>query len=271
MRKPILVLAILALAAVAIGQSKSGDPKRFVRTFPPSDQEQTAAGGSGPLPNEVLPFDAGVVSYWTLASDGTDSVGPYDLTNNNGVTFVAKGGGAPANMPATVAHFVAASSQNFSVTAGAWPDTSSDSSASLWIKSAAGAIAAGAAISVYAGSARDTLLLFENVGDLVLYTDPATPPAFVDIQTAINTSWHHIVLTYTVADSTWRIYYDGVLDAQKTVVVVGAWDSLDMHIGSGTFGYAMWDGDISSVVIWGGRVLTPADVTYLYNGGAGRF
>ncbi len=55
----------------------------------------------------------GLVSAWPLSADGQDAHGANDLTNNNGGTFVAKGVGAPANMPGTVANFIKLAESGF--------------------------------------------------------------------------------------------------------------------------------------------------------------
>jgi hypothetical protein len=88
----------------------------------------------------------------------------------------------------------------------------------------------------------------------------------------MSTGWHHLMVTYD--GTTMLMYIDGVAQAPITITLD---TSINNASGTGTFGigkagYAPFDGppgDMDEIGVWA-RCITPAEVTYLYNSGAGK-
>jgi hypothetical protein len=188
-----------------------------------------------------------------LSADGTDSHGTNDLTNNNAVTFVAKGAGAPANMPANVANFVAASSQSFSRAAVTNPGTSF--TVSQWFY--ANDLVVDRAIFAYgfSGNLRISLqaaiyFVLNGSFDYVLTTTDA---------------WHHVLVwgdgvnAFINTDGGAAVSFAAALPAGNGTLYVGSNSSSWVH-----------DGKISSPYLWS-RVLTAGERTNLYASGNGLF
>lgn len=77
------------------------------------------------------------------------------------------------------------------------------------------------------------------------------------------TTWTHIAVTYDAAGLV-QIYLNGTLDDSGTDLQTLSWGDITI----GRFNAASCDGRIDEVGIWS-RVLTGAEITTLYNGGAG--
>src|SRR6185436_15704192 len=84
--------------------------------------------------------------------------------------------------------------------------------------------------------------------------------------------WHHLV-AITDKDAVnfgTALYIDGALDAQLDPAQVLAANGLRMAIGDNPGARARyWNGQVDDVALWN-RVLTPAEITALYAGGAGK-
>lgn len=265
------------LAALVIG---SGLCFAEIVTRPAVDSTRPAVAGgiatrpAGPsgAPTGSSTLLSGLVSAWPLSADGQDDAGANDLTNNNGVTFVAKGGGAPANMPATVASFVAASAQTFSVadnasldffdgdwTAAVWARTDTAASRGILSKDDVGAnrelysavIAAGASFTTNVGGGVD--LANTNGGGGI-------PDA----------TWHLFIFWYDTSDGT---LHSSINDANEASGVRAAAinSSAPLIVGDLGAGFHLYmQGQISSPLLWQ-RTLTATERTCLWNSAAGGF
>jgi hypothetical protein len=89
--------------------------------------------------------------------------------------------------------------------------------------------------------------------------------------TTTTGSWVHIVGTYD--GSTIKLYRDNVLDGSLSYTGGVQYDTDGFYIGrrhdAGGAGSIYWNGKIGQTMIWN-RALTSAEVTELYNGGAGK-
>jgi hypothetical protein len=196
-----------------------------------------------------------------LSADGTDSHGTNDLTNNNAVTFVAKGAGAPANMPANVANFVAASSQYFSraamltadqnVTMAFWMNTVSTGNTFCFVDHSDG-----------------NFYVRTWSGPLQLYTR-----AFADnvakTGTDHSTAWHLVVVWHDADANRLGIVMD---EANLTTKATAGTNNASSATNIGRYGGAIQyvNGQMSNVLLWS-RVLTAGERADLYASGNGLF
>jgi len=224
-----------------------------------------------------------LVSYWKLdesSGNAADAHGANTLTNNNTVTYSA----AKINNGANLA---LASSQSLSISDAAQTglDITSDISFSLWC-SVASSMGAGEDRTLVGkrlntGNQRSYLLEYsENSGALrlrlQLSSDGTDTGSTAEILTVTafdlgTSTLHHVVCTWKASTKTMTAYMDGsvVNTAIGTIVgsifnstssfALGAWQTETLWF---------WDGQLDEVGIWS-RELTSAEVTTLYNGGAG--
>ena len=84
-------------------------------------------------------------------------------------------------------------------------------------------------------------------------------------------STYHIVVITDVATQSHRMYVDTVLSIDDTTWVgLPGVNSTAFTVGARSFGDLNVDGIIKYLFFWRGYLLTASDITYLYNGGAGR-
>jgi hypothetical protein len=217
-------------------------------------------GGQSSLTN-------GLVSVWPLITDGHDAFGTYNLTPSaSAPTYVAKGAGAPGNMPATVANFVAASSQTLSKSGLTFTD--------------------GVSVSYWAFPTADTRAVFgfyktwANSVNIASYHTTSVFTSGGDGASSVNAGvtwtagqWNHVVAWYDPADKKFRISANNetanLTGALAGTHSVGAADA-QVNIGVALGGTLHYDGKLSGVTYWN-RALTTVERTALYNGGAGLF
>jgi len=256
MKKTLLSLLLLGVAALTLAQvTPTG---RITKTFPPSGATTGSIGSSGPQsPSTLL---NGLVTVWPLSSDGSDLVGGKTLTNNGGVTFVAKGGGAPAGMPATVANFAGAQSMSvadpFYLPIGTY---------SAW----AYVNAAGATRAIVAkddtGAQRDFEFYVLGSGAYEAFawnTVGGTASANVTGFTAAT--WHHVLFEVTAANEI-KIQLDGGTVGTSSLGDVLRNGTSPLYIGALNGGFVFWNGLISSVIVWS-RTLTATEKACLEAG-----
>lgn len=203
----------------------------------------------------------GLVSAWSLSVDGQDDHGANDLTNNNAVTFVAKGAGAPANMPANVANFVGASSQYFSIA-----DNSSFNFASTgftlvyWGKSDGGEHQ----ISKDDGGVNRAWV---HTGPWYVFQNDATFSVANGLG-AGDTNWHLLILWFNTSDNKAHGSRDNGA-TQDGLAITGMQDqAAAFQIGRFSTNYS--NGKYSSALLYS-RVLTAGERSTLWNSGAGGF
>lgn len=116
-------------------------------------------------------------------------------------------------------------------------------------------------------SQNDTGKVIFRTGDGSASHDLASTYAVADIK-----DWHHWVFTYETSTKEKRIYTDGSPNGSATTTHGATLydNTADFYLGRETVGFASLDRekDMDEVGIWN-RVLTEAEVTELYNGGAG--
>lgn len=108
------------------------------------------------------------------------------------------------------------------------------------------------------------ILLQANNADLVLYAEGSGNRIVTGTVLVVST-WYHVVLTRDSARNV-RGYVNGV-ERLNTNLAAPAGNAANFYLGSGFSTYH--DGQLDQVGIWA-RVLTAAEATWLYNGGAGR-
>ena len=230
---------------------------------------------SGPFGGHATLTD-NLVSVWPISEDGFDVHGTNDLTNNNTVTFVAKGAGAPANMPANVANFVAASSQNFTGTAVAamtnnftWAQWINVGNATRWglVNNGINAAPYGFTVEVSVFGAGDILVFAKSDGSDYAYTATG-------VVTTDGSAWRLLIIAYDttepVAANKIRVYVNDV-NKVVTPAVAAVAHTVGNFLGIGrrtTDRY--YQGKMSSPMIWS-RILTAAERTDLYASGDGLF
>ena len=226
-----------------------------------------------------------LVSYWKLdesSGNAADAHGSNTLVNQNTTTFVA----AKINNGADVE---AGSSQGFQVTDAAQTglDITGDISISFWVKHETLPPADGSAPQYYidkrkvSGASGEYTFAY---GGIVITANRNLGIELRDSSNNISrlyttngynlstTVFQHVVFSVTVATPAVAIYVDGVSQAISSDSASAT--SIGNTNGPFTVGYAIspgtvpFDGIIDEVGIWS-RTLSSAEVTTLYNGGAG--
>lgn len=243
------------------------------------------AASVGPLgPLAVLggrpasPLLTGLEHFWSLnESSGTryDVIGTAHLADNNTVGSAAKGAGAPANMPDTVASFITANAENLTTTAQIARVT--DYFVNFWVKvpdytATEGFLAIGDANSYYQTHNPAVWIqssaLWVAIGDGYPVGNHYKTAYITPYPT--NGGWHMISMKYTQSSQKAGISIDG-----------GAWtetaslgynpiiNSLTTRLGSWGQGNFL-TGQISGCGYWS-RIPTSDEQIELYASGAGKF
>ncbi len=274
MRKLAALMMSLVLAAFAAGDTlrpstAAGDTVHPVVVHPyPQCVGFTAVPGcqyaETAEPDSSLLTD--LVSYWALDEASgvrADTVGSNDLTDNNTVGSTSKGVGAPANLPNTVASFVAANSEYLSGTTPTSFSSGTARTVSFWW---------------YGGDTGSNRSLFHvgttgGTGRLLLYNSGTEPNGVANVYAGgggtasagfySSGTWIHYIYTFDGVNSH-KLYANNVERVSRTVADSG--DTTSLLWGVSAAGY--WQGYISSGAIWS-RVLTADERACLYNSGAG--
>lgn len=213
----------------------------------------------------------GLVSYWDLSEasgDRADSHGSNTLTDNNSVLSVINASGAMHNAAAS---FVAANNESLSVADYTAP---ADYSISVWTKANSLASLPMHFLNAINSWPNNTqfAIAFNNVGgiDKIQATvgDGSDYKQFASTDAVAAATWYHIVLTYTSADKTGRLYVNNVDGGSDTLT--GAADRTAATLNVGDWGSYNLDGLIDEVAIWS-RVLTADERTELFNLGRGKY
>ena len=205
---------------------------------------------------------ANLVSYWKLDTTGwIDQVSGNTLSNTNGVTVVAKPGGAPANMYANVANFVSASSQSLTTSATAyrgnttlsfafWFLAPSDEAGQVFFRDDGGANRDYTLASL--GSNQATLT-FLNTGQAVNLT-----------KSMVANSWHLVAGSVNTGSNQLGFSMDGSVFA--TSALSGSYTAYTTPLTVGLHHTGQMSG-----LGWWSKVLSSTDLSNLWNGGAGTF
>jgi hypothetical protein len=208
------------------------------------------------------PLLVDILAYWNLNDNGSGGVNLVDstgnsntLTNNNGVTLGTGIIGGDA-----VFDPILENSLTTPITVG------SNYSISAWVNITdfdGGAISLGSstdsnAPAIVANNASTYFFYGNNGGDC----NPSTTASPLNLG-----QWYNIVGTISSSTSTCRYYINGELISEDTYTGLGNFTELQL----GAY-YARseptFNGQLDEVGVWN-RALSQADVTELYNGGAG--
>lgn len=230
---------------------------------------------------------SGLQAYWAMdVSSGNvpdSTANANTLVNNNGVTY---GAGLINNAAifASTAYLEAASSASLSPAA--------DISMSFWVKMNNLPSPSSRMIALNKDGPYGFFLSRNKTGDGHLsyfspYINATSAASALEYRqtTPANSAgdiistgvWHHLAFTYQGSTGTGIVYVDGV---QSTPDVEGAHaintnsNPVDLagtnatYTNGGYYTFQEFDGDIDEMGIWN-RVLSAAEITQLYNGGAG--
>lgn len=221
----------------------------------------------------LLPQNGSIVGRWKLneaSGSRVDDVGSSDLTDNNTV------GSAAGQFDETCADFEKDNSEYLSVADNAALSITSDISISAWVKieSAPGTdegryivaktdVSTNRSYSFYyrdLGGNKGISFIYSSSGGAGsnLYTGFCT-------QTLTPGTWYHLAVTVDVSTQTCLFYVDGTqkvdesTDSDTPGSIYDGTAAFEIgRVGSGS-GY--FDGLIQDVVIWGGVILSSAEIT----------
>lgn len=208
-------------------------------------------GEAAPAP----PAPTGLLAFWNLENDGDDGLGVSDMTATN-ITF--DGTSATFN----------ASNSSLITPASALLDVVTDMTISCWLYATDASNYYSAVNHMVGGGGGNNvnyhLILFPG-SLLTLHTqsDSGIGSVFLPLNT-----WVHIVVTRDTAGNV-EFFKDGTSVQTGTGPAPYSKPTATTQIGSRADAYSYWHGSIRRVGIWG-RILTGAEVSYLYNGGSGR-
>jgi hypothetical protein len=215
-----------------------------------------------------------LVSAWKLSADGLDSHSTNDLTNNNSVTFVAKGAGAPANMPSNVANFVAASSQYFNYNGiNAFIPENTARTIVFWFKTGdvtqvKGLIGVGTTPTT--GTPQWFVRLNASLLSLYAGSDLVGGHNYMaGSTTLVNGTWYLVIYSYNHAAQQQRVYLNDSLEISLNAATDWVtFEDNNIYLGVAFPGYITTV--MSSPLVYS-RVLTAGERTDLYASGNGLF
>ena len=208
---------------------------------------EAAGGGGGPAPT-------GLLAFWNLENDGADGLGVSNMTATD-ITF----NGSEA---------VFGTNGTLITPASALLDVLTDLTISCWVKAGQFANYYSIVNHMTGGGGFNGvnyhLILFPPA-QLVMHSQSDTGPGgpFLSLNT-----WAHIVVTRDTAGNV-EFFKDGASYSTGTGPAPYSKPTATTQIGSRADNYSHFIGSIKRVGIWG-RILTGAEVSYLYNSGAGR-
>lgn len=215
-----------------------------------------------------------LVAYYSLgeaSGDALDDHASKTATDRNTVTADAGG------IKAGARDFEQTNTEYFDRTDSAFSFTS-DFSVSAWVKPEslagnAGGYGAGIASYMSGDAAGDWWISADTSGEVVFayFTTSganATGLRYTGTGKLAITRWDHIVVRKS--SSTFTIWVNGVSESFTSISTASGWSNLGFSIGrqytSGTYHF---DGLIDELSVFNAAI-SDADITYLYNSGAGR-
>lgn len=209
----------------------------------------------------AFPQKANCVAYWSFDASNSNDATPNANNGTDTATTYASGNGIisiGAGFNGTTSKIAIADSASFAFGTGSL-------SFSAWIKTSA------TAGSIWGGRAAGTGPQIGMTGGKT-YTDGVGLSVSPSSTTSVNTgSWFHVVVVWDRANSLCRMYINGTQENTSTLGSTTATEAITKYIGDeGSPGslYGKWNGAIDEVGWWN-VALSAADVTSLYNGGAG--
>lgn len=206
-----------------------------------------SGGGGGPAPT-------GLLAFWNLENDGNDGLGVSNMTATD-ITF----SGSEA---------VFGTNGTLITPASALLDVTTDLTISGWFKAAQTANYYAMVCHMTGGGGTNgvnyDLVLFPSA-QIFMHSQSDTGPAgpFLSLNT-----WAHIVVTRDTSGNV-EFFKDGASYSTGTGPAPYSKPTATTQIGSRADNYSHWIGSIKRVGIWG-RILTGAEISYLYNSGSGR-
>ena len=206
----------------------------------------------------------GIQAYWKLDNNGSGSVSLIDSTNNGNSLINPNGAVLSSGIINGGAGFGNGTQNNLITTSGdRFPSESTWGSISCWFNAAD--INSGVIFGDYF---RNTLFLGldSNVLNAGLGNYGGGP---TQVSTSVLTNtWYHVVVTYN--GTTFSLYLNNnLIDTVQVDWSGQTWQSEGFSLGSTGDNYGgsyQFNGTIDEVGIWN-RVLTPTEVTSLYNNG----
>lgn len=198
---------------------------------------------------------AGLLAYWNLENDGNDGLGVSNMTATN-ITF--DGTSATFN----------ASNSSLIAPASALLDVMTDMTISAWVYATDASNYYSIVNHMVGGGGANGVnyhLIVVPGGQIVMHSQSDTGPAgpFLSLNT-----WAHIVVTRDTAGNV-EFFKDGASYSTGSGNAPYSKPAATTQIGSRADAYSYWHGSIKRVGIWG-RILSGAEVSFLYNSGAGR-
>lgn len=222
----------------------------------------SGGGGGGPAPSTLLD---GLVSYWRFdesSGNAEDAVGSNDLTNNGTVTYAAgKINNAAASLSDTN-YLSAAHSASLDL-------FDKDFSISLWATNTGANTRVALCKGTASGASTNQITIGRsNTAPTGIYCELGSGAANLLITGEPFTAWlRHVVVTFNKTTKLLSIYVDNV-KYTKTITGVVPNASGDLRVGRFYAGGFPIVGMVDELALWS-RVLTDAEVTELYNSGAG--
>jgi hypothetical protein len=230
-----------------------------VKTFPAAD----TIGSSGPAANEALStLLTGLQAYYPLSSTA-DSLGSFNLTNNNGVTFAA---GKLGNAAIFTGH-ATGTLTNASLDIG---QNAAGASSSLWIRASLSAAGIHAVTGENSGGTPSFRTQFSGTNGLGTILARASGVITATSSTDFRTStWRNVIWTFDTSDRKARIYVDGSLQATSTAGSATTFSSSGVGIqfggdGTSTFFGADSVAELDEVGFWT-KTISAAEIACLSN------
>jgi hypothetical protein len=219
-------------------------------------QRATGGGGASSLLTDLA-------AYWKLEGTGTrfDSAGTNNLTDNGGVGSTIGKQGNAASFAGSVGQYLSIAS-NSDVSAGAGSKTWA-----LWVKPNTVAPSFQALLGKDANPPREYEILMQDDDLRIDWFSPTRQNILIpNVFTA--GSWHLVLFWYDSSDGS----VNASINNGTVTTLTGATGNIErstpLTVGYRLAGPLTYDGLIDEIGIWD-RVLTPAERTQLYNGGAG--
>jgi hypothetical protein len=212
---------------------------------------------------------SGLVSWWILESDYTDSKGSNDGTNT-GTTQNADiyGGDTPVkpraidNAPTVQADAIGAGSASFVAASSnyvAIGDIGVNAYAiCMWFKSNAVITSSSGGnkflmnlnSNTYRGIVLGSFSVSATNELITIVDDDEHMSYYASASESISTDWHHLALSWNSTDTTYDIYLDGVLKPNTKYSTPELIDVDNLEFGRRGSGSGYWDGNICQVGIW---------------------
>jgi hypothetical protein len=213
----------------------------------------------------------GLVSYWNLneaSGNRADSHGSNTLTDNNTVGSATT---APANMPGTVANFVVASSQYFSLADSAttvWGEDGNGATCAVWKKLTTPTLYGP--IFTRQSSAQGFNLYTETGSLITTLGETFVPGSVTRTITTVGGVWELVIMWYDPTDKKLRLSVNDAGEVASDAGTNAAITAATQEIRIGSWNHGQLGGNLSSLLVWN-RVLTAGERTDLYNSGDGLF